>query len=109
MCQIRRNQKVTTIYSTEAVELNPEKFKSISIPFLGEDEDDFVEYIQDNISVLEDIIDELDAETSSELYKLIDATWSETYNSSWDGEESWTESGEVINDRGFEVNHTTEY
>jgi len=109
MYKIRKTQKVTTIYTTEVAEINPESFKTLSIPFLGSTEEDFLYYIQDNRSELEEITDELDPATISELNKLLDPTWIEIYNSAWDGEESWFESGEQVSENHFEVNHTTEF
>lgn len=109
MYKIRKNKKVISIYTTEVAELNPESFKTLSIPFLGSTEEDFLYYIQDNRSELEEITDELDPATISELNKLWDPTWGETYNSEWDGEESWVESGDSISENNFLINYTTEF
>jgi len=109
MYQIRKNQKITSIYSTEVAELNPDSFRTLSIPFLGSTEEEFLYYIDKNRSELEELSDELDPATLSELTKLWDPNWVETYNSALDGEESWFESGESVNENHFSINHTTEY
>jgi hypothetical protein len=109
MYQIRKNKKVTSVYTTEVAELNPESFKTLSIPFLGSTEEDFLYYIQDNSSELGEIADELDSATITELNKLLEPTWVETYNSDWDGEDSWVESGNTISGDNFLINYTSEY
>ena len=40
MYQIRKCERVTICYCSEVANLDPEKFKNISIPFEGESEED---------------------------------------------------------------------
>ena len=109
MYQIRKNKKITSIYTTEVVEISTDSFRTLSIPFLGSTEEEFLHYIEKNKSELEELSDELDPATLSELTKLWDPNWVETYNSAWDGEESWFESGKSVNEDYFSINYTTEY
>jgi transposase-like protein len=110
MYKLRKCEKYTVIRQTEVANLDPEKFRDLSVPFDGETEEDFLNYISE--LDYEDISEELDEETDIELNKFYDAAdWSETYNSSWDSEESWLDIGEPNESNsksgGFDVRHTT--
>jgi len=45
MYQIRLVEEKTIVQSSEVVTLDPQKFRNLSIPFEGEDEADFLKYI----------------------------------------------------------------
>lgn len=111
MYQIRKCQTYSVTSKTKTAFLDPEKFRNLSIPYEGESEEDFVNYISE--LYIDDIYEELDEETLDELNKFYDnVEWEEWYNSAWDGEESWFEIGEENDEYrrtgGFEVRHTTE-
>ena len=110
MYQIRKCQTYSVTSKTKTAVLDPEKFRNLSIPYEGDSEEDFVNYISE--LYIDDIYDELDEETLSELDKFHDnVEWEEWYNSAWDGEESWFDIGEENEEYrrtgGFEVRHTT--
>ena len=116
MYQIRKCERFTSWQTSEVATLDPEKFKNISVPFTGETEEEFLNYIQDNRYELEEIYDEIEKElgeeTLAELGKLWSPEWTEYSNSKSKGEESWFESGkenpEYRKTGGFEVQHTTD-
>lgn len=111
MYQIRKCQTYSVTSKTKTAFLDPEKFRNLSIPYEGDSEEDFVNYISE--LYVDDIYEELDEETLSELNKFYDdVEWEEWYNSAWDGEESWYDIGEENDEYrrtgGFEVRYTTE-
>ena len=112
MIQIRKCEKVTVYNTTEVANLNPENFKNLSIPFEGETDEEFLSYLEENRYELEDIYEEFDEETLSELNKLWEPEWTEYSNSAWNGEDSWLEGGvtneEYTKTGGFEVLNTTD-
>jgi len=112
MYQIRKCERVTSYLCSEVVTLDPEKFKNLSIPFEGETEEDFLNYISQNTYEFDDIWDEIDEETQEQLVSLLEPEMTEYSNSTWKGEESWHESGRVdenwTNTGGFEVINTTD-
>ena len=89
MYQIRKCERYTSSLTSEVAKLDPNKFKSISLPFKGESEEEFLHYIRDN----EFDQSELDEETQSELENLYDPDWTEYYNSSFNFADDWYESG----------------
>jgi hypothetical protein len=97
---------------SEVVSLDPEKFKNISIPFDGETDEDFFNYLTQNMWDFQDIYDEFDDETWSELSALFEPEWTEYSNSAWKYEDTWYESGNVDEEYtrtgGFEVIQTTD-
>jgi hypothetical protein len=110
MYQIRKCQTYSVTSKTKTAVLDPEKFRNLSIPYEGDSEEEFVNYISE--LYIDDIYEELDEETFSELDKFHDnVEWEEWYNSAWDGEESWFDIGEENEEYrrtgGFEVRHTT--
>ena len=110
--QIRKCKTWTSWEATEVANLNPDKFKNLSIPFQGETEEDFLNYLSSNgYELREEISHEIDKETLDELYKLWDPVWQQYANSSSKGEDSWLESGqqnpEFRKSGGFDVHHTT--
>lgn len=111
MYQIRKCQTYSVTSKTKTAFLDPEKFRNLSIPYEGDSEEDFVNYISE--LYIDDIYEELDEETLIELNKFYDdIEWEEWYNSAWDGEESWFDIGEENEEYrrtgGFEVRHSTE-
>ena len=110
--QIRKCERVTVYNTTEVANLNTENFKNLSIPFEGETDEEFLSYLEENRYELEDIYEEFDEETLSELNKLWEPEWTEYSNSAWNGEDSWLEGGEVNEEYtktgGFEVLNTTD-
>lgn len=112
MYQIRKCERVTICYCSEVANLNPEKFKNISIPFEGESEEDFLSYIAENTYEFEDIWDEFDEETQNELGAILEPEMTEYANSAWKFEDSWHELGKVdetwTKTGGFEVIETTD-
>jgi hypothetical protein len=112
MIQIRKCEKVTVYNTTEVANLNPEKFKNLSIPFEGETDEEFLSYLDENMYELYEVIyEEIDEETLAELSKVWEPEWTEYSNSAWNGEDSWLESGEVNEEYsktgGFQVKNST--
>jgi hypothetical protein len=110
MYQLRKCETYSVTRQTETINLDPEKFRNISIPYEGDSEEDFVNYISE-LDFYE-ISSELDEETTSELDKFYDMVdWEEWYNSAWDGEENWIEIGESDPEYrrtgGFNARHST--
>jgi hypothetical protein len=112
MYQIRKCERYTSWQTTEVANLDPEKFRTLSIPFEGETEEEFLDYIESNRYELEEIYEEFDEETLSELGKIWEPEWSEYSNSAWKYEDSWHESGRAdetwTKTGGFESYHTTD-
>lgn len=110
MYQLRKCETYTVTRQTETINLDPEKFRNISVPYEGDSEEDFLSYI--NELDFYEVSSELDEETANELDKFYDmADWEEWYNSAWDGEENWIEIGEsdveYRRTGGFNARHTT--
>jgi hypothetical protein len=110
MYQVRKCQTYSVTTKTKTANLDPEKFRKLSIPYEGNSEEEFVNYISD--LSFDEICDELDEETLEELNKLFEnAEWEEWHNSTWDGEEVWCEIGEenpeYSNSGGFVIRHST--
>lgn len=110
MYQIRKCETYSVTSKTKTANLDPEKFRNISVPYEGETEEDFVNYISG--LYLDEISEELDEETLNELNKFFDdVEWEEWYNSAWDGEDTWFEIGEenpeYRRNGGFDVRHST--
>jgi hypothetical protein len=105
--KFRRCRKYTSYESGKVVELNPGSFRNLSIPFNGETEEDFLNYLNDNMSELEEIKDEMDIETYQKIMEIyqpeFESGYTEYYNSSVDEEETWLESGEVHDEEEFET------
>jgi hypothetical protein len=111
--QIRKCERVIVYNATEVANLNPEDFKTISIPFEGESDEEFLSYLDENKWDLEEIWEEFSEETLSELNKLLEPDWTEYSNSTYKGEDSWLEGGEVNEEftktGGFDARYTTAY
>ncbi len=93
--QIRKCESVTTHYTSEVANLDPEKFRNISNPFEGETEEDFLNYLSEIGLTFEDFADELDEETSGELSKLMGGCETPFWYSTYKGSNEWYESGVV--------------
>jgi hypothetical protein len=107
MYKLRKLESYTVTRTTQTATLDPEKFRGISIPYEGNSEEEFLNYI-DQLDFLE-IEEELDSETKDELNKFHDyQEWEEIHNTAWDGANLWLELGEESDGR-FEMSHTTEY
>ena len=97
--QLRRVERYTNWEATEVVNLKPEDFKTLSIPFNGDGEEEFIGYIQ---SLYEDDWDEIcDELKSSDKTAVADALSMlfngkmKVYSSTTDDEEdSWMEIGD---------------
>lgn len=116
MYQIRKCQSITIVSKTQTANLDPEKFRNLSVPYEGNSEEEFVNYINEldfgQLYEENDISAELDQQSVLELNKFYeDAQWEEWYNSAFDAEESWLEIGEedvtFRRSGGFEVRHST--
>lgn len=109
MYQLRKVERYTVLQHTETANLDPEKFRDLG--YDGDSEEEFLSFITD--LEFDEIYDQLDEETRTELSKIKeDYSWTDYYNSAWDGEESWYDIGQD-NDEwkrsgNFEVRHTTE-
>jgi starvation-inducible outer membrane lipoprotein len=110
--QIRKSKRVTSYQCSEVADLDPEKFRNLSVPFTGETEEEFMEYISQNSYELEEIYSEFDEETWSEFEKILQPEWVEYNNSEYKYEDSWYEAGNVdesfTKSGGFEVIHSTD-
>ena len=110
MYQLRKCETYSITRQTKTINLDPEKFRNISVPYEGNSEEDFVKYIAD-LDFYE-INSELDEESANELDKFYDMVdWEEWYNSAWDEEDNWVEIGEsnpeYSRTGGFNVRHST--
>jgi len=109
MYQIRKVETYTVLQHTETANLDPEKFREIG--YQGNSEEEFLNFVE-NLE-FDEVYDQLDEDTRNELSKIKeDYSWTEFYNSAWDGENSWFELGhnnpEWRKTGGFETTHTTE-
>lgn len=116
MYQIRKCQTITIVSKTQTINLDPENFRNLSLPYEGNSEEEFVKYINgiDFNQLYEEnsLSQELDQQSVLELNKFYeDAEWEDFYNSSFDAEESWLEIGEenisFTRTGGFEARHST--
>ena len=113
MFTIRKVERKTIWQATTPVSLNPEifsKLKSFSYTSSLEDESDFLNYIKDlyelDYEEKENIFQELKESGSEDQAKLLETLFDfdmEIYSdSSYNGEDSWFESGNVNpNYRGY--------
>jgi len=111
--QVRKCRVRSSYEATGVANLDTEKFKTLSIPFEGESEEDFLRYLSNNrYELQEEISSELDEETLNQLNQLWDPEWNEYFNSNWKGEESWLEAGkensEYRKTGDFEITSTLE-
>lgn len=99
--ELRRCIEYTVNEATESVSLDMEDFRTLSIPFTGQDKEEFLDYLQDEFEPNQwDLFDELSKDNQEKLDKFFDmAEWEETYNSALDGETSWYEVGKKEGDK----------
>ena len=111
MYQIRKCEKFTSWQAGPVANLDPEKFRNLSIPYEGSTEEDFMNYIASNSYELEEIYQELDEETLNEMEAIWHPEYKEYSNSTWKFEDSWYEIGkenpEYSKYGGFESSHDT--
>jgi len=110
MITIRKVERYTVLRSTETAELDPEKFKSLSIPFEGDTESEFLKYLDNNLAEFmddEDLWNELDEDTQMQLGGLVEPEYEEFYNTAWDGEDTFLQSGEDQG-AGFVISESTD-
>jgi hypothetical protein len=100
MYQLRKCERYTNWEATEAVDLNPEDFRDLSFPYEGEDEEAFVNYIQE--FYYEDwyeLCDELEESGKTEAADAIASLFEgdmEIYSSTTDKTETmWFDIGEA--------------
>jgi len=110
MYQIRKCQEIVTYHCSPVSTVDPEKFRELSIPYTGNSEKEFLDYLND--LDYDDISEELDEDTQLELYSFYyPEEWEEYFNSTNKGENSWHEIGEVNEEYtksgGFEARHST--
>jgi hypothetical protein len=67
MYQIRKCETYSVTSKTETANLDPEKFRNISVPYEGNSEEEFLNYISD--LYIDEVYEELDKETLEELDK----------------------------------------
>ena len=108
MYHIRKVEKFTIHQHSTCAILDPEKFRVVG--YKGNSEKEFLNFIAD--LDLDDVYEDLDETTLNELAGIKeDFEWTEFYNSSWNGEESWFESGEPNSEwtktGGFEVRESS--
>jgi hypothetical protein len=99
MYQIRKCVTYTLVDATEVSNLNPEHFRNLSVPYEGNSEEEFLEYLDDNQYEFYELSGELEEqgfkETAEELDKIGDGSdYTTISNSAIKGEESWLELGE---------------
>lgn len=95
MYQIRKCKQFTSYQAGEVANLDPEKFRNLSIPYEGSSEQEFFDYLTENSYELEEIYEEMDEETTTELEKLWMPQYEEYSNSEYKFEDSWYELGKV--------------
>lgn len=99
--KFRRCRKYTSYESGKVVDLNPDSFRNLSIAYTGESDEDFLHYLEENLSNFEEISAEIDGETFQKLMEIyqpeLESGYVEYYNSLMDEEESWIESGDITN------------
>jgi len=93
--KIRKCRKWTSWESGSVVELNPDDFRNLSIPFEGETDEEFLSYLESNLWELEELYDEIDSELYEKIMQIHQPEFKEYYNSLYKYEECWIESGEV--------------
>jgi hypothetical protein len=96
--EIRKCIEYTIHEATASINLDMEEFKTLSIPFNGEGEEEFLAYIRNEFE-WEEVFEELTPETQAKISFIFDCPeYEQTYNSAFDEENSWFESGEKDGD-----------
>ena len=107
MYKIRRNEKFTQCHVSEVITLDPENFRTISIPYSGETESEFLKYIEENLGSFEDIWEEFSKETWLLLEGLIYPDWKLEWCSTRKWGNYWYDSVSVDESDRVEVIETT--
>jgi hypothetical protein len=90
MYQVRKIERYTVLRHTDTANLDPEKFRTVG--YDGDNEQDFLAFIE-NLDYSE-VYDMLDKETRNQLSLIKeDYNWNEFYNTAWDYDDYWFESG----------------
>lgn len=98
--QLRKVERYTNWEATEAVTLNPDDFTTLSIPYGGSTEEEFMNYIQelyyeDWYEICEEL-EALDYMKAADALSTLFEGEMEVYSSTTDKEEDmWVEVGEV--------------
>ena len=111
MITIRKVERYTVLRQTEHINVDPEKFRGISRPYEGSTEKDFIEYLGEVLPEFyddEDLWNELDPETQKSIGPLVEPEYEEFYNSAWDGDDSFLQSGESEGGDLFTIYETTD-
>jgi hypothetical protein len=109
MYQLRKRREYTIGDHSQTANLDPEKFRQFG--YTGNSEEEFLNFISD--LYYDDVCNQLDSQTKSELYKLKteDVDWTLQYNSLTNAEDSWYVIGKdnpKYSDWGeFETYHST--
>lgn len=114
--KVRQCRKWTSWETSPIIELNPDDFRNLSIPFEGDTEAEFIKYLSEYSYEFENIEDEFNEELYLRVMSFIQpgnyAEWEEYYNSLHKHEESWFEVGEENSDYSkngfFETKITTD-
>lgn len=110
MVTMRKVERYTVLRETEHIMLDPERFRGISNPYEGSTDKEFIEYIEEKLGEFyedDDLWNELDEDTQYQLGKFFEPEYSEFYNSAWDGEDSFIQTGKD-EDGHFIVEESTE-
>ena len=112
MYHIRRLEEAVITTSTEIASLDPEKFRNLPVPYTGNSESEFIDYIFDNI--LDNYTDyDLDDETFNELSKLESGNNARIVvdDSSVESCNDWWEAGEIDDEYqgGFKTTYDGRY
>lgn len=114
--QLRKCEKYTNWEATGVVELNPDDFTTLSEPYTGSTEEEFMNYIQemydDDWYAICDELESLGLVEAADALSLLFEGEMEIYSSTTDSEENaWIEIGETDDEYrkygGFKSNHTT--
>lgn len=112
MITIRKVERYTVLRQSEHINLDPEKFRGLSIPYEGTTDKEFLHYIDGLLVELNDdenLWDELDQETQASIGPLLEPEYEEFFNSAWKGEDLFLQSGELTeNGQHFIINETTD-
>ena len=112
---IRKVESVTMHYAGENANLNPEDFRKLSKPYLGNTDEEFTDYIESLLWNFESIIEEIEDENIvEELYKLTDTGLDDDrviWDSRTKGATEWIQSGTPNDDKhcGMDVEYSTNW
>lgn len=111
MIQIRKIESITQHFASEVACLDPEKFRNISVPYMGNSDEDFMKYIEDLGYNLEEISNELDEQTLNECFKLTGSMEIPVWDSRTKSANEWYETGKSVDgmnkNGGFITEHSS--